>query len=80
CGTSGPAWLHIACGLRDVALAFDADEAGDKAALESEKWLTPYGARCTRLRPEGFKDWNENLIAIGQTKLSDWLVAQLLAN
>jgi hypothetical protein len=61
CGTSGPAWMHLACGLRRVLLAFDADEAGDNAAAALMAFLAPYGARCERLRPDGAKDWNEAL-------------------
>ncbi|RYG65286.1 hypothetical protein EON80_17630 [bacterium] len=79
CGTSGPEWLHLACGLRSVALAFDADEAGDAAAVATANRLWPYGAQCTRLRPEGFKDWNESLLGQGREVLNDWLAATLLA-
>ena len=32
CGSSGPSWLHVACGLRRVLLATDADAPGDKTA------------------------------------------------
>lgn len=78
CGTSGPHWLRIACGLRRVALAFDADEAGDRAALALEPLLRPFGARCERLRPEGCKDWNEWLLSAATEELKDWLVARLL--
>lgn len=78
CGTSGPAWLHLACGLRNVVLAFDADEPGDRAAEAIAARLDPYGTRCTRLRPEGFKDWNEWLLAQGRGELNDWLAARLL--
>jgi len=45
---------------RRVLLAFDADEAGDKAAAEWTAALR-YGTRCERLQPEGAKDWNELL-------------------
>src|SRR5439155_17912809 len=31
CGTSWPRWLSVVCGLREVAVCLDADEAGDKA-------------------------------------------------
>ena len=61
CGTSAPDWMHLACGLKRVPLAFDADEAGDNAAAVLTARLVPYGARCERLRPEGGKDWNEAL-------------------
>lgn len=78
CGTSGPNWLHIACGLRRVALALDDDEAGEKASGELEKILTPFGAKCERLLPEGAKDWNEMLLQIGAAQLGDWLSGRLL--
>jgi hypothetical protein len=78
CGTSGPTWLHIGCGLRAVALAYDADEAGERAAQETAARLKPYGSKCTRLRPEGFKDWNEALVGMGQAQLNDWLAERLL--
>jgi hypothetical protein len=78
CGTAGPNWLHLACGLRKVVLAFDADEAGDRAARDMEKRLEPYGARCSRLQPEEFKDWNEWLVRQGRGELNDWLAARLL--
>ncbi len=63
CGTSGPSWLHLACGLRRVSLAFDADNAGESAARSIEAQIAPFGARCERLCPQGFKDWNEWLQA-----------------
>jgi len=78
CGTSGPGWLHIACGLRRVALALDADEAGEKAAAELENLLTPFGARCERLRPESAKDWNEYLMCYGPQNLRDFVALHLL--
>ena len=77
CGTSGPCWLHIACGLRRVALALDADEAGEKAAAELKSLLTPFGARCERLRPESAKDWNEMLQNQGVHVLADFLMTTL---
>lgn len=78
CGTSGPSWLHLACGLREVVLAFDADEAGDKAAGALEERLFPFGAKCRRLIPDGFKDWNECLCGWGHEKLEAWLLRHLL--
>ena len=78
CGTTGPHWLHIACGLRRVALALDEDDAGSKAALELEKTLIPFGAKCLRLEPDGAKDWNEMLLQSGLSKLGDYLAQKLL--
>lgn len=78
CGTSGPAWMHLACGLRRVLLAFDADEPGDEAAAAMTAFLAPYGARCERLRPQSGKDWNEALQRDGAGALADWLAVRVL--
>jgi hypothetical protein len=78
--TTGPAWLRLACGLKSVYLAFDADEAGDSAARAMAAHLGAYGANCATLRPEGAKDWNEMLQARGRDELSDWIAAQVLMN
>lgn len=77
CGTTGPSWLHIACGLRRVLLAFDADDAGEGAAEKLASQLERFGARCGRLRPDGFKDWNDAL-QNGHHELADWLASQIL--
>jgi hypothetical protein len=63
-GTSWPAWLRIKAGLRRVALAFDADEAGDRAAEKLDVELRSFGSKVERWRPEGAKDWNEALQAL----------------
>ncbi len=78
CGTSGAAWLHLACGLKRVFLAFDADDAGDNAAAALAAFLAPYGARCERLRPTNGKDWNETLCTSGAHALSELLAACVL--
>jgi Toprim-like len=78
CGASGPTWLEIECGLRRILLATDADNPGDMAARELAARLTPYGARCERLRPEGAKDWNEYLQRFGRDTLADLLAAEVL--
>jgi hypothetical protein len=75
--TSGPPWLHLACGLRRVVLAFDNDAAGQEAATSLVAKLSPFGARCERLQPEGAKDWNEALETQGREALADWLQWQL---
>lgn len=77
-GTSGPRWLHLACGLKHVLLAFDADEAGDAAAAKMEALLKPYGAYCERMRPEQGKDWNEMLQVLGRDELADWIAWRVL--
>jgi DNA primase len=69
CGTSGPAWLPAQAVLRPVALAFDADAAGDQAAAQLRQLLASVGATVTRWRPEGAKDWNELLLASRTTLL-----------
>jgi len=74
-----PAWLHTACGLRRVLLAFDADDTGDVAASELRALMEPYGATCERLRPDGGKDWNELLLTLGADGLADLLAALVLA-
>lgn len=61
CGTEASAWMHRASAFRRVLLAFDADEAGDRAADKIAPHLASFGARPQRLRPEGAKDWNEML-------------------
>jgi transcription elongation factor Elf1 len=68
-GTSGPAWLRVKCGLRRVAIALDADKAGDDAAAKLSAELTSLGAQCERWRPQGGKDWNEILVKLGPTGL-----------
>lgn len=78
CGTSGPDWLHIACGLRRVLLAFDADEAGDEAAVTIQGQLQSFGAKCSRLMPPQGKDWNESLMMFGNAALADWLTEKIL--
>jgi hypothetical protein len=78
CGTSGPAWMCLACGLRRVLLAFDADGPGDDAAAALMAFLAPYGARCERLRPRSGKDWNEILQRDGAPALADWLAECVL--
>lgn len=78
CGTSGPDWLHIACGLRRVLLAFDADDAGDQAAITIADRLQPFGSKCQRLIPSQGKDWNEALMVMGSASLTDELMTTIL--
>lgn len=78
CGTSGPDWLHIVCGLRRVLLAFDADEAGDQAAIAIYERLRFFGSKCERLPPPEGKDWNECLLKFGSAALTDWLTSAVL--
>ncbi len=76
--TTGPAWLRLACGLKLVFPAFDADDAGDDAARAISDFLSTYGAKCVRLRPAGAKDWNEALQASGRAILGDWIAERVL--
>lgn len=78
CGKDGPDWLPRACAFQAVALAFDADEAGDGGADKLAAQIEPLGAKPFRLRPEGGKDWNELLQVQGRDTLSDWLALRLL--
>ena len=71
CGTTGPSWLHIVCGLRRVLLAFDADDAGDNATEKLTIVLERFGAVCERLRPQGGKDWSELLQNFGSESLEE---------
>jgi hypothetical protein len=77
-GTSPPQWLAQKCAFRRVALAFDADAAGDAAADKIGASLASFGAVTLRLRPVGAKDWNEFLLRHGPKDLRDYLAIQLL--
>jgi len=80
CGKDGwPDWLPVKCAFKSVALAFDADDAGDAGAEKLLKALSSLGAKPFRLRPEGGKDWNEVLCSHGMSTLSDCLALNLLA-
>ena len=62
CGSSAPPeFLTVGCFGRRYWLAFDADDAGDKAAQTIGANLKLYGAIVERLRPIEAKDWNEAL-------------------
>lgn len=59
-GTSWPDWLAWRVAFREVLVATDADDAGDRAAVALSHELGRLGAEVQRLRPsEGCKDWNE---------------------
>lgn len=79
CGKDGaPSWLPLRCAFERVALAFDADDAGDGGAEKLAPVLASMGAKPVRLRPEGDKDWNEMLLRLGPDALGDWLAGRLL--
>lgn len=65
CGTSGPDWLPGRCAFRAVAVALDADDAGDAAAARLTPVLVALGASVERWRPTSGKDWNELLMRHG---------------
>lgn len=77
-GTTAPTWLHQRCAFRRVLLAFDADAAGDAAALKIGANLASFGAFCVRLRPQGAKDWNE-ISQIGGSEAIEDLVAPVVS-
>jgi hypothetical protein len=74
-GTHTPDWLVQRLAFRRVALAFDADEPGDKAAATLTTRLLSFGAHPFRLYPDGAKDWNAVLQANGASYLADHLLA-----
>ncbi len=76
-GCEWPAWLPRACGLKNVVLAFDNDEAGDKAAERLAPELEALGAKTARLKPKGAKDWNAMLQELDIDSLSRRLYARL---
>lgn len=57
------------CAFRQVAVATDADEAGDRAAREIAAALEVRGAKALRLRPPNGKDWNDELRGMGAEAL-----------
>jgi len=65
CGTNAPAWLVKKLAFRRVAVAFDADAAGDAAAPRLIGDLRSFGAQVERWRPTGVKDWNDLLLLHG---------------
>jgi hypothetical protein len=66
CGTSPRPWLVEALRGRRALLAFDSDDAGEKAARDWAAALSDAGAEPLRLRPpEGAKDWAEALEKLG---------------
>lgn len=82
CGTEPPIWFHRATAFRRFLLAFDADDAGERAADKLMPILESFGARCERLMPDddlgGAKDWNEALQTQGRDTLADWLATRVL--
>lgn len=65
CGTHAPAWLPTHAAFRHVALALDADTAGDEATGKLASEFAALGAQVERWCPAVGKDWNEVLQAWG---------------
>lgn len=76
-GTSAPVWLGRKLAFRRVMLALDADAPGDAASEKIGAVLASFGARCERLRPQGAKDWNEELQTRGEVELGCFLASRL---
>jgi hypothetical protein len=66
-----PKWLPRRLAFSDVLLAQDADQAGDEAAERFAAELQAFGGRCSRLRPNHGKDWNELLQRYGLEALRE---------
>jgi DNA primase len=69
-----PKWLPRRLAFRDVLLAQDADQAGDEAAERIAAELQAFGGRCSRLRPNQAKDWNELLQIRGEEAVREALL------
>lgn len=72
-GTTPADWFYRKMGFRNVLLATDADEAGDKSAYKIKLELQLRGTKTFRLRPKGSKDWGEVLEKIGEEALRKYL-------
>jgi DNA primase len=71
--TSRPDWLRTALSRTQVAIATDADVAGDAAAQSLATWLSA-GSKPIRMRPpEEHKDWNGALLGLGLDSLNNQL-------
>lgn len=72
CGTTIRPYLLDMLFGKTLLLAFDADEAGERAADLWTKAAALSGAKVQRVRPQGGKDWNEVLMQQG----ADGIAAQ----
>jgi hypothetical protein len=70
-GITGAAWLYRALAFRNVFVALDADESGDKGADVLIGTLKTRGARAVRLRPNKCNDWSEFLQTHGSDALCE---------
>ena len=71
-----PSWLAPALAFRRIALAFDADSAGDSATAKAASELRAFGCEVERWRPS-VKDWNEVLLTHGPDTLRRALLEDL---
>jgi hypothetical protein len=67
------------CALRRVAVALDADAAGDAASAKLLAALDVRGARAFRVRPPDGRDWNDLLREWGSETLASMLAITLKA-
>lgn len=73
-GTSWPEWLPEYLGGREVFIATDADDAGDKCAAKLAAMCEGL-AIVRRLRPNGGKDWGEVAKRHGQDSVIEQVEA-----
>ncbi len=71
-GTSWPDWLVSLAAKKLTFIAFDNDEAGEKATIKLASQLSSLGAKSERLLPSR-KDWNEVLLSDGLITLKSQL-------
>lgn len=74
-GTTPPDWFYRKMAFKNILLATDADEAGDKSALKLQTELITRGAKVFRLRPKLAKDWGEVLEQLGEDEMRNHLSA-----
>jgi len=65
--------------VKEVVIAFDADEAGGRGALSLKDKLTSWGITVKTIEPREGKDWNEFLVAGGTREAVEGLIAQASA-
>jgi phage/plasmid primase-like uncharacterized protein len=76
-GCSASDIVAWSCAMRTVAVALDADEAGDQAAAKLMQALAARGCQVFRLRPPDGRDWNDELMTMGPEALGAELRAAL---
>lgn len=77
CGTAWRSEIALAFAWRSIGLAFDADDAGDKAAQVWNAAFGPLGAQAQRVRPVRAKDWNALLMREGVAAVRACVAAQI---